>query len=167
MKRLSIVLLFTAIIWTVFLAPASAGDIGFSILYSDEDVITGSVFFGGLHLSYFQNGEGGAEKRQSGTSNYGKTKMGEVDNLEGFDIGYSWKIAQYLKLGVEGSVGFETHYSKYRDRRFTEGYYLDEEYSETVYGVGAIAIIPIHEDFWIVFSANSIKGISAGFSLSY
>jgi len=131
---------------------------GVGIMYSSEDIITINIS-GGNYKNIFTigicfNPEPG-EVRDSYTSNYGRTKIdGKEESYYGLDFGYSRRVARHLRLGIEGSFGYETEYEKFRDYRFTEDYYLDE--TDRIIG------IPLTDNFEIITSINSIKGFSGG-----
>ena len=66
---------------------------GIGILYSGEEIITMSIDFNGWIIGIFGKNWSSAETRDANTSNYGRTKIGEVDGeTYGLDVGYSWKV---------------------------------------------------------------------------
>lgn len=136
---------------------------GVTMSYSTEGVFTiqghGSS---GIYLGYFFDTTPG-EVRDRDTSNYGRTQLdGTERDLYGIDIGYTKRVLEWLRLGVEASIGYEIEYSKYSDRRFTEDYYLVEESSDVVFGAGVSAGIPITKGFELIGGYNSLKGVVLG-----
>ena len=141
----------------------NGGKYGTGILYSSDEIITWTFDVNGIIIGIFGKNWDMAEERDSGTSNYGRTKIGEVnDSVIGFDLGYSWKINKYLRVGVEGTYAYVTQYDKYKDYRFSENYYLDKTDSENQFGGGILIGIPIHRHIELIGSANSVKGVGGG-----
>ena len=143
------------------------GNYGVGVMYSGEEMWTLTLDIGvdkwGIIFGIFGNGGESGEVRDRNTSNYGRTYIGETDeSVFGIDVGYAWKIAKHLRIGVEGSMANVTQYDKYSDRRFTENYYLVETKDEYIFGAGVNAGIPLHKNFEIISSYNSIKGVSGG-----
>lgn len=150
--------------------PADFSDLSLNFLYSpSKDILTAGIGIrDGIIIGFFTTREAmSAETREAGTSNYGQTKIEEIDTVTGMDIGYTQTISEHLVLGTEASIGVETHYSKYSDHRFTEDYYLSEESSKWVFGIGLIVTIPINKKFELASSYNSIKGTSLGIIIRF
>ena len=157
------------IAWLLIIATVEAADdnTGIGLLYSNKNITTFTVqFSNGFNFGFFMDPASG-EERKANTSNYGGVKIGEDTSVYGLDVGYSKKVYKHLRIGAEASAGYRTEYSKYSDRRFTEGYYLSEEDDEFLLGVGAIAAIPFTDNFEIISSYNSIKGISGGIIIRF
>ena len=53
-------------------------------------------------------------------------------------------------------------YSKYSDRRFSEGYYISKEENEWIAGIGVTAALSFLEIIEIVINGNTIKGYGGG-----
>lgn len=156
----SLLLVVTSI--TTSAAVYKGGRSGVGALYSSEGIFTGTFDVQGLTLGVFGKNWTTAEKRKAGTSNYGQTRIGDVDSIYGLDIGYSYPVFDFLRIGSEVSGGVETKYGKYRDARFSEGYYISEEDEEWIVGVGLTAAIPVTENIEIAINGNTIKGLGGG-----
>jgi hypothetical protein len=121
------------------------------LLYSSDKIITLSVDFDGIIFGIFG-------KNLSST---------EEEETFGLDLGYSWKIHKYCRLGLEGSVATISNYDKYIDNNLSGNYYIVKRDNEIKFGVGLILAIPINKKFELIGSANSIKGIGGGLMIRW
>jgi hypothetical protein len=158
----SLLLMTSLTISSTSAADYYGGNSGLGFLYSSEGVFTGTVDIRGFTIGIFGKNWSTAEERDPGTSNYGRTKIGNFDSIYGIDLGYSYPVAKYLRIGVEVSGGQKTTYGKYSDNRFTEGYYISEEESKWITGVGVTAAVPVTKNIEIVINSNTLKGGGGG-----
>ena len=147
---------------TISAADYRGGKSGLGALYSSEGIFTGTLDLHGVTLGVFGKNWLTAEERETGTSNYGQTRIGELDSIVGLDIGYSYPVLDYLRIGAEVSGGVETRYGKYSDARFSEGYYISEETEEWIVGVGLTVAIPLTDKIEVAINGNTLKGLGAG-----
>ena len=148
-------------------ADYKGGKSGIGVLYSSDGVLSLSFDVRGVTIGVFGKNWTTAEEREVGTSNYGQTRIGELDSIYGLDIGYSYPVLDYLRIGAEISGGLETTYGKFSDERFSEGYYISEEKEEWLVGLGLTAAIPITEKIAIAINGNTLKGVSGGILIRF
>lgn len=141
--------------------------LGIGVSYGSEDLFVCTFDVNGWMIGAFGKNWSTAEKREAGTSNYGRTKIGETESVWGFDLGYAYPVLNRLRIGAEASVAWETTYGKYQDGRFTEGYYLSEEEDKTHAGVGAFAAFAVTQNLELTVNASTIKGYGGGIMLRF
>ena len=161
--KIYLILLFLMIApLTVYAADYKGGKSGFGALYNSEGVFTGTLDIRGMTFGVFAKNLTTAEEREAGTSNYGRTRIGDLDSILGLDIGYSYPVLDFLRIGGEVSGGVKTSYGKYSDARFSEGYYISEEKEGWDIGVGLTIAIPITDKIEIAINGNTLKGAGGG-----
>lgn len=135
---------------------------GAGLQYSSKNIFT--VFYDNkqILLGIFGKNWTSAEVRDAGTSNYGQTKIDNFESIVGFDIGYSYPVSNLFRIGAQVSSCIETNYEKYRDARFSEGYYISEENNEWIFGIGMTITIPVSDNIEITVNSNTTKGSGAG-----
>lgn len=158
----SLLLMTPLAITSALAADYYGGNSGVGLLHNSEGIFTGTLDIRGFTIGIFGKNWSGAEEREAGTSNYGRTKIGDFDSIYGIDLGYGYPVAKYLRIGVEVSGGQKTTYGKYSDKRFTEGYYISEEDSEWITGIGVTAAVPVTKNIEIVINSNTLKGGGGG-----
>ena len=179
MKKLITLFAIILPLWSIMLIdahgadnPSGRGGGGFGYVYSSK--VTNAIWFHGhgenwgVTFDIFFEGLQAGEQREAGTSNYGRTKVGEdIEEIFGGSLGVTRKVFQYLWLGLEASIGEKTTSSQYSDGRFTEGYYYSEDDSEFLIGVGAQAIIPVFKHLSLIGGYNTVKGAGIGMALTF
>lgn len=121
---------------------AQAQTFGVSMAYSTNNALGVDFLYSKnmkdrFHLGYTQqlNGQHG-ERRNAGTSNFGRTSQGGAYFFNLVDFGYSRMLNEKWVVHGEFSTGSNNNYTNYSDRRFTSGGYYDINYKESISGGG-------------------------------
>ncbi len=100
-------------------------------------------------------------EKRSPTGNFGRGYQGEADQFWTIDLGYSREVFKNITINPELSIGQQSYYDNYSDRRFTEGGYSHKYDSEGLFGGGLNIGYKLNK--WEPFIGyNTIKGVNFG-----
>lgn len=95
-------------------------------------------------------------------ANYGQTTDGSGESFFSIDLGYGRVIKQKWIVDGELSIGSNSHYTNFIDRRFSDDGYHIITARESVVGVGVNGSYMINENFVIFTGFNTLKKLQVG-----
>jgi hypothetical protein len=135
---------------------ATSNAIGFDLLYLKDYRHLFKI--GGA----FQMSDMRGKEVEDQLANYGRTTDGSGESFYCIDLGYGWVIKQKWIVDGELSIGSNSHYTNYIDRRFNDyGYHIITE-KENVVGVGVNGNYMIDENFVVFTGFNTLKKLQFG-----
>jgi hypothetical protein len=184
MKKLMSMIIVLSCVFTITSTSFAKDKYGVGLMYSTEEVFTVIVDgYKGFYLgAFWKNMDAMMNTNETlnqtgivytghdnAMNTTGLIYTGEEESMLGIDIGYAISPFEiigvddmdFLRFGLEGTVGYQETYYNYRG--LTEDYKnrvkVDDD---VVFGCGIMVGISPLENFEIVGSINTLKGMSIG-----
>ncbi|MBT1689448.1 hypothetical protein [Dawidia soli] len=163
----SIILLFTLLFWAIS-NEASGQRIGVGISYATSNAVGFELLYlkDYRHLfklgGAFQMSDMRGKEVENQLANYGQTTDGSGESFFSIDLGYGRVIKQKWIVDGELSIGSNSHYTNFIDRRFSDDGYHIITARESVVGVGVNGSYMINENFVIFTGFNTLKKLQVG-----